>query len=74
MTRVFAAPLVLAVISAVGLVAAFAFGATGPVRSWLGVGAPIAVIAWFGLPPLKFNAARRPHRYGQVDRRDRHRP
>jgi hypothetical protein len=49
MTRVFAAPLALAVISAFGLVAAFAFGETGYVLSWLGVGAPIAVIAWFGL-------------------------
>jgi hypothetical protein len=49
MTRVFAAPLVLAAVSAFSLVAAFAFGEAGHVLSWLGVGAPIAVIAWFGL-------------------------
>jgi hypothetical protein len=49
MIRVFAAPLALAAISAFGLVAAFAFGETGHVLSWLGVGAPIAVIGWFGL-------------------------
>ncbi|WP_407154223.1 hypothetical protein [Bradyrhizobium sp. STM 3557] len=49
MTRVFAMPLALAAVSAFGLIAAFAFGETGHVLSWLGVGAPIAVIAWFGL-------------------------
>jgi hypothetical protein len=49
MTRVFAAPLALAAVSTFGLVAAFAFGETGRMLSWLGVGAPIAVIAWFRL-------------------------
>ncbi len=49
MTRVFAAPLALAVISALGLVAAFALGETGRALCWLGVGAPVAVIGWFGL-------------------------
>ena len=53
MIRVFAAPLALAVISTFGLVAAFAFGETGHVLSWLGVGAPIAVIAWLGLRSLE---------------------
>jgi hypothetical protein len=49
MTRVFAAPLAIAVISALGLVAAFAFGDIGRVLCWVGVGVPIAVIAWCGL-------------------------
>jgi hypothetical protein len=49
MTRVFAAPLALAAISALGLVAAFAFGETGRVLCWVGVGAPVAVIGWCAL-------------------------
>jgi hypothetical protein len=47
--KVFGPPLLLAAISLFGLVAAFAFGAAGHVLSWLGVGAPIIVVAWFGL-------------------------
>ena len=47
--KVFGPPLALAAISAFGLMAAFAFGATGHVLSWFGVGAPIIVIAWFAL-------------------------
>jgi hypothetical protein len=47
--RVFGPPLLLAAISAFGLIAAFAFGTAGHVLSWLGVGAPIIVVAWFGL-------------------------
>ncbi|CCE07976.1 exported hypothetical protein [Bradyrhizobium sp. STM 3843] len=42
-------PLALAAISAIGLVAAFALGPIGEVLCWLGVGAPVAVVAWFGL-------------------------
>ena len=49
MTRVFAAPLALAALSAFGLVAAFAFDEAGRVMCWLGVGAPVAVIAWSAL-------------------------
>jgi hypothetical protein len=49
MTRVFATPLALALVSAFGLVAAFAFGDTGRVLCWLGVGAPIAIIGWCAL-------------------------
>ena len=47
--RVFGAPFVLAVIGMFGLVAAFGFGLAGQVMCWLGVGSPIAVVAWFGL-------------------------
>lgn len=47
--RVFGAPFLLAVISAIGLVAAFGFGQLGQVLCWLGVGSPIAVVGWFGL-------------------------
>jgi hypothetical protein len=46
MTRVFAVPFALAIVSAFGLVAAFAFDDVGRAMSWVGVGAPIAVIAW----------------------------
>lgn len=47
--KVFGPPLALAAISASGLIAAFGLGATGQALSWLGVGAPILVVAWFGL-------------------------
>jgi hypothetical protein len=47
MIRVFAIPFAIAVITALGLVAAFAFGDIGRVLCWLGVGAPIAVIGWY---------------------------
>ena len=46
MTRVFAMPVALAMISAFGLVAAFAFDDAGRALCWLGVGAPLAVIGW----------------------------
>jgi hypothetical protein len=49
MTRVFAAPVAIAALSAFGLIAAFAFGDTGRLLCWLGVGAPIAVIGWCAL-------------------------
>jgi hypothetical protein len=49
MIRVFATPFAIAVITALGLVAAFAFGDIGRVLCWLGVGAPIAVIGWYAL-------------------------
>ena len=49
MTRVFAAPAAIAVLSAFGLVAAFVFGDIGRVLCWLGLGAPIAVIGWYAL-------------------------
>jgi hypothetical protein len=43
--RVFGPSLLIALISCGGLVAAFAFGDAGRVLCWLGVGAPIVVIA-----------------------------
>lgn len=49
MASVFGPPLALALVSAFGLVAAFGFGPMGQVLCWLGLGAPIAVVAWFGL-------------------------
>ena len=49
MTRVFAAPVAIAAVSAFGLTAAFAFGDIGRVLCWLGVGAPIVIIGWCAL-------------------------
>jgi len=47
--RVLGPPLAIALISGGGLVAAFALGDAGRVLCWCGVGAPLVVIAWYGL-------------------------
>jgi hypothetical protein len=46
MARVFAAPLGIAALSGFGFVAAFVFGDAEPWLAWLGIGSPLAVIAW----------------------------
>ncbi|KWV58612.1 hypothetical protein AS156_34095 [Bradyrhizobium macuxiense] len=43
---VFGAPIVLGVLSMVGLLAALLLGDVGRYLSWLMVGAPVLVIAW----------------------------
>lgn len=45
--RVWTAPVVLGVLTAVGLVSALLSDSTGDVLSWLTVGAPVAVVMWY---------------------------
>lgn len=45
--RVFGIPVVLMLVSAVGLVAALIGDGAWDALSWLGLGAPVAVIAWY---------------------------
>lgn len=44
--RVFGAPIVIGVLSLIGLLSALLAGDFGRYFSWFGVGAPIAIAAW----------------------------
>lgn len=44
--RVFAAPILLAVVTITGLMAALLWGSVGQYVAWVTVGAPVLVIAW----------------------------
>ena len=44
-------PIVLGVASAVGLLSALLGDAVWDALSWVGLGAPVAVAAWFAWPP-----------------------
>jgi hypothetical protein len=58
--RVFGPPLLIALISCSGLIAAFAFGDVGRVLCWLGIGAPIVVIVGCALQHrVRFRSVRR---------------
>lgn len=45
--RVWTAPVVLGVLSAIGLVSALLSDDAGDVLAWLTLGAPVAVVAWY---------------------------
>jgi hypothetical protein len=49
--RVFAIPLLLAVLSAIGLLAALIGDNLWDALSWLGLGVPVAVILWYVARP-----------------------
>ncbi len=49
--RIFAAPLLLAVMSAVGLVAALVGDGIWDAASWAMLGAPVAASLWYGWGP-----------------------
>ncbi|HET6223908.1 MAG TPA: hypothetical protein VFE11_17155 [Dongiaceae bacterium] len=49
--RVFAIPLLLAVLSAIGLLSALLGDNFWDALSWLGLGVPVAVILWFVARP-----------------------
>jgi hypothetical protein len=49
--RMWAWPIVLGLLSATGLVAALVSDGWGDAWSWLALGAPVAVIGWFGFRP-----------------------
>jgi hypothetical protein len=44
--RVFGAPIVIAVLTLAGLLAALLFGETGRYLSWISVASPIIICAW----------------------------
>ena len=44
--RVFGAPIVIAVLTLAGLLAALLFGETGRYLSWISVASPIMICAW----------------------------
>jgi hypothetical protein len=48
--RVWAAPIQLAVVSAIGLVAALLSDGAGDVVGWSALAVPVGVIVWFALP------------------------
>jgi hypothetical protein len=50
-THVFGAPIIIAVLTLCGLLAALLLGAAGRYFSWLAVAAPAAVVAWAWLRP-----------------------
>jgi hypothetical protein len=45
--RVWTAPIVLGVLTAVGLISALVSDSTGDVLAWLTVGAPVAAVLWY---------------------------
>ncbi|WP_202626897.1 hypothetical protein [Steroidobacter agaridevorans] len=45
--RVWTAPIVLGVLTAVGLISALVSDSAGDVLAWLTVGAPVAVVLWY---------------------------
>ncbi|MDA9436416.1 hypothetical protein XH88_32415 [Bradyrhizobium sp. CCBAU 51627] len=47
--RVFAAPILLAAATVIGLLAALLWGTAGQYVGWVTVGAPVAVVSWVGL-------------------------
>jgi hypothetical protein len=49
--RVFAIPLQLALLSAIGLLAALIGDDLWDALSWLGLGVPVAVILWYWIRP-----------------------
>jgi hypothetical protein len=49
-TRIWAAPLVLAVVSAVGLVSALLADGVADVLAWLSLGLPVFAVGWYILP------------------------
>lgn len=49
--HVFGMPIVLAVLSAIGLIAALLSDGLGDVASWLTLGALVAVMAWYWIRP-----------------------
>ncbi|QJR10337.1 hypothetical protein DSM104443_01395 [Usitatibacter rugosus] len=50
-------PIVLGVLTATGLLAALVSDSWGDPWSWVGLGVPVAVMAWFGLPRRKASAS-----------------
>ena len=48
--RVWAAPVALGVLTASGLLSALVSEGWGDVWSWIGLGIPVAVMGWYGLP------------------------
>ena len=57
---VFGGPLIIGVLSLAGLLSALLLGDIGQVFSWVAVGSPIAVSAWFLFRARRcFNRARR---------------
>lgn len=46
--RVFGPPVLLAVISAIGLLSALLGNDIWDVLSWIALGTPVAVVAWYG--------------------------
>ena len=48
--RLWAAPFTLGVLTASGLVSALVSEGWGDVWSWIGLGVPVAVMAWYALP------------------------
>jgi hypothetical protein len=49
-TKIWAPPLVLAVVSAVGLVSALLADGVADVLAWLSLGVPVLVVGWYILP------------------------
>lgn len=47
--RLWGGPLLLGLLTASGLVSALLSDGAGDVWSWLGLGVPVAVMAWYGL-------------------------
>lgn len=47
--RLWGAPIALGVLSATGLTTALVSDAWGDVWSWIGLGVPVVVMAWYGL-------------------------
>lgn len=48
--RVWAVPVALGVLTASGLLSALVSEGWGDVWSWIGLGIPVAVMGWYGLP------------------------
>lgn len=48
-TRIWGGPILLGVLSALGLVAALLADGAGDVVSWLTLAVPVATVGWFGL-------------------------
>jgi len=52
-TQIWAAPIVLGLASAVGLIAALLSDGLGDVLSWAALAAPVATVLWHSLRPQK---------------------
>lgn len=53
--RMWGAPIALGVLTASGLVTALVSDHWGDVWSWIGLGAPVAVMAWYSRPKAPRN-------------------
>ena len=51
--RMWAAPVVLGVLTASGLVSALVSDDLGDVWSWIGLGIPMAVLTWYAFAPRR---------------------